>query len=56
MFDCHMCLEDTKLKDRKWFQLSGTGIKYAICPFCYRVISTLRNHKKNFEVSIQQFE
>ena len=55
MFKCPICLEDTKHEDRKQFQLSGKGTEYAICPFCYHVIKTLRSQHKNFEAVIQEW-
>lgn len=57
MFECPICLEDTLHKDRKQFQLSEKGTEYAICPFCYHVIKTLRKkNKSTFKVEIQKFE
>lgn len=51
MFECPICLEITS----KYENVVICGESYSVCPFCYHVIQTLRNHKKNFEVEIQKW-
>lgn len=51
MFKCPICLADTAHEDRKEFQLSEKGTEYAVCPFCHKLITALRNSEKMTKLS-----
>ncbi len=54
MFKCPICLGNTAHEDRREFQLSEEGANYAICPFCYQLITALRNSEKVTQLSTQK--